>query len=75
MTISANIYTIGEPGSAYLRGLKTAMSVLGIGNGLMAEPYQPLSADDRAILGRALSEVAALLAECPAECWATRAQS
>jgi 4-hydroxy-tetrahydrodipicolinate synthase len=68
MTISANIYTIGEPGSAYLRGLKTAMSVLGIGNGCMAEPYQPLSADDREILGRALSEVAALLAECPAAC-------
>ena len=64
MIISGRIYTIGEPGSAYLRGLKTAMSVLGIGNGYMAEPYQPLSADERETLGRAVMEVQALLSEC-----------
>jgi len=75
MTISVNVYNIGESGSAYLRGLKTAMSVLGIGNGCMAEPYEPLSADDRETLGRALSEVETLLSECPAECWTTGVQS
>jgi 4-hydroxy-tetrahydrodipicolinate synthase len=61
MTISAGVYTIGDSGSSYLRGLKTAVSVLGIGNGLMAEPYEPLSADDRAQLGRVLAEVQALI--------------
>jgi 2-dehydro-3-deoxy-D-pentonate aldolase len=61
MTISAGVYTIGESGSSYLRGLKTALSVLGIGNGLMAEPYQPLTEADREQLGRLLCEVQALL--------------
>jgi dihydrodipicolinate synthase/N-acetylneuraminate lyase len=61
MTISAGVYRIGDPGSSYLRGLKTAASVLGIGNGLMAEPYEPLAADDRAQLGAVLSQVEALM--------------
>jgi dihydrodipicolinate synthase/N-acetylneuraminate lyase len=61
MKISGHVYTIGDRGSAYLRGLKTAMSVLGIGNGCMAEPYQPLTARDREQLGRVLSEVQLLL--------------
>jgi dihydrodipicolinate synthase/N-acetylneuraminate lyase len=65
MIISGRIYTIGESGSAYLRGLKTAMSILGIGAGYMAEPYQPLSVDDRETLVRAVVEVQALLSECP----------
>jgi dihydrodipicolinate synthase/N-acetylneuraminate lyase len=57
MSISAGVYTVGESESSYLRGLKTAVSVLGMGNGFMAEPYQPLTADDRAQLGRLLSEL------------------
>jgi dihydrodipicolinate synthase/N-acetylneuraminate lyase len=61
MTISGGVYTIGEAGSSYLRGLKTALSVLGIGNGFMAEPYQSLTDADRQQLGRLLSEVETLL--------------
>ena len=57
MIISGGVYTVGESESSYLRGLKTAVSVLGIGNGVMAEPYQPLTAEDRARLGRLLSEL------------------
>ena len=63
MTISGSIYTIGEAGSSYLRGLKTATSILGIGGGCMAEPYEPLSVNERETLGRALSEVKMLLSE------------
>jgi dihydrodipicolinate synthase/N-acetylneuraminate lyase len=61
MTVTGSIYTVGEPGSSYLRGLKTAMSLLGIGNGYMAEPYQPLAANEREKLERALSELRTLL--------------
>jgi dihydrodipicolinate synthase/N-acetylneuraminate lyase len=60
MAVSAGVYTIGEPGSSYLRGLKTALSILGIGNGVMAEPYQPLSLAERNQLRRVLSNVQAL---------------
>ena len=61
MAVSAGIYRIGDPGSSYLRGLKTAMSVLGIGNGVMAEPYQPFSAAERQQIGAALATVEQLL--------------
>ena len=67
--------TSANPVPRTFAGSKTAMSVLGIGNGCMAEPYEPLSADDRETLGRALSEVGTLLSECPAECWTTGVQS
>jgi 4-hydroxy-tetrahydrodipicolinate synthase len=60
MAVSTGVYTIGDPGSSYLRGLKTALSILGIGNGIMAEPYQPLSPAERDQLGRVLSNVQAL---------------
>jgi len=61
MAISGGVYTVGESGSSYLRGLKTAASVLGIGNGFMAEPYQSLTQADREHLGGVLSEVRKLL--------------
>jgi dihydrodipicolinate synthase/N-acetylneuraminate lyase len=75
LTISCKIYTVGESGSSYLRGLKTAASILGIGDGYMAEPYQSLSVEDRQNLDQALSEVRSLLSECPAECWTSGVQS
>lgn len=61
MAISRGVYTVGESGSSYLRGLKTALSVLGIGNGFMAEPYSALTQGERQHLGRVLSEVQPLL--------------
>src|SRR5439155_1680884 len=47
MTISNGVYRTGEPESSYLRGLKCAASMLGYGNGLMAEPYFALREDER----------------------------
>ena len=44
MTISNGVYSAGEEESSYLRGLKCAASMLGFGNGLMAEPYFALKA-------------------------------
>ncbi len=57
LAVSENIYTVGDPGSSYLRGLKTAASILGHGNGLMAEPYQALSPAEREQVRLALTTI------------------
>jgi dihydrodipicolinate synthase/N-acetylneuraminate lyase len=47
MALSQGVYGAGEPESSYLRGLKCAASMLGFGNGLMAEPYFALREEER----------------------------
>ena len=61
LTISGGIYTVGDRTSSYLRGLKTAVSILGIGNGYMAEPYRAFSPAERDQLAAVLEQVQALL--------------
>jgi 4-hydroxy-tetrahydrodipicolinate synthase len=60
MTISNGVYRAGEPESSYLRGLKCAASMLGFGNGLMAEPYVALKEEERTGIRAALKEVGLL---------------
>ena len=60
ITISDGVYRAGEPESSYLRGLKCASSMLGFGNGLMAEPYFALGEEERQGI-RAALEAAGLL--------------
>jgi len=60
MTISEGVYGSGEPESSYLRGLKCAASMLGFGNGLMAEPYFALREEERERI-RATLEAVGLL--------------
>ena len=60
MIISEGVYRAGEPESSYLRGLKCAASMLGLGNGLMAEPYFALREEERGGI-RAALEAAGLL--------------
>jgi 4-hydroxy-tetrahydrodipicolinate synthase len=60
MLISNGVYRTGEPESSYLRGLKCAASMLGFGNGLMAEPYFALREEEHAGI-RATLEAAGLL--------------
>ncbi len=43
LAISDGVYSIGDPESSYLRGLKCASSLLGFGNGVMAEPYAAMT--------------------------------
>jgi len=62
MTISNGVYRAGEPESSYLRGLKCAASMLGFGNGLMAEPYLALKEEERSGIRTALEEVGLLKA-------------
>jgi len=46
MTISGKIYCVGAY-SSYLRGLKCALSCMGICSDALAEPFQPFGAEER----------------------------
>jgi len=63
ITISEGVYRAGEQESSYLRGLKCASSMLGFGNGLMAEPYFALREEERGGI-RAALQGAGLLGSC-----------
>lgn len=54
LDISASVYRVGDPGSAYLRGLKCATALAGFGNGMMAEPYWALREDEREQIRKSL---------------------
>jgi 4-hydroxy-tetrahydrodipicolinate synthase len=47
MRVSAAIYKTGYAGSAYLRGLKCALSLLGLCRDALAEPFEPFNAAER----------------------------
>jgi 4-hydroxy-tetrahydrodipicolinate synthase len=66
MTISDGVYHAGEPESSYLRGLKCASSMLGFGNGRLAEPYTALSDKDHAGIRAALVAAGLLTATAAA---------
>lgn len=57
---SNGVYRAGAPESSYLRGLKCAASMLGFGNGLMAEPYLALRHEERSGIRAALEQVGLL---------------
>ena len=65
ITISEGVYRAGEPESSYLRGLKCASSMLGFGNGLMAEPYFALREEERGGIRAALQAAGLLAAGLP----------
>jgi 4-hydroxy-tetrahydrodipicolinate synthase len=54
LQISGGIYCLGSPGSSYLRGLKCALSLLGICGDCLAEPFQPLDPPQRTLVEQAL---------------------
>jgi 4-hydroxy-tetrahydrodipicolinate synthase len=60
ITISNGVYRAGDHESSYLRGLKCASSMLGFGNGLMAEPYFALREEEREGIRAALESVGLL---------------
>jgi len=47
MQISTTIYTVGHHGSSYLKGVKCVLSVLGICNDFMAEPFHRFKEPER----------------------------
>ena len=56
MQISTSIYTVGKHGSSYLKGLKCALSLLGIiKDDFVASPFYKFEAPERAKIQEALS--------------------
>lgn len=55
MQISATIYTVGSYGSSYLKGLKCALSELGICNDFVAAPFNSFDEAHRQKIREALS--------------------
>ena len=56
MQISTSIYTVGKHGSSYLKGLKCALSILGIINDdFVASPFYKFEAPERAKIQEALN--------------------
>lgn len=61
MQISTTIYTVGKYGSSYLKGVKCALSLLGICDDYLSYPYRRFRAEERARIRQALE---ALGVEC-----------
>lgn len=60
MQISGSIYTVGKYGSSYLKGVKCALSLLGICDDYLSWPYRKFRAEERERIRKALEELGAL---------------
>lgn len=57
MQIGATIYKVGRFGSSYLKGLKCALSIMGICNDFMAEPFHRFNDPERKKIEEALEKL------------------
>lgn len=57
MQISTSIYKVGRFGSSYLKGLKCALSVMGICNDFIAEPFHRFKEPERKLIEQALEKL------------------
>lgn len=57
MQISTTIYNVGHYGSSYLKGLKCALSVMGICDDFMAEPFHRFKEPEREKIRQLLNEL------------------
>ena len=57
LQISRTIYTQGDYGSSYLKGLKCALSICGICNGFMASPFNQFDEPHEERIRKALSTI------------------
>lgn len=57
MQISTSIYKVGSYGSSYLKGLKCALSVMGICSDFVAEPFSRFSEDKREEIRKILQKL------------------
>ncbi|MCA1744630.1 MAG: dihydrodipicolinate synthase family protein [Bacteroidales bacterium] len=52
--ISSSIYTVGRYGSSYLKGLKCALSLMGICEDYIADPFHKFKAEERSVIEKKL---------------------
>ena len=57
MQISATIYTVGQHGSSYLKGLKCALNLLGICSDFVAAPFHKFEQREREKIWKALQKL------------------
>lgn len=57
MQISTTIYTVGKYSSSYLKGVKCALSLLGICDGYLSYPYRQFRDEERAKIRQALLDL------------------
>lgn len=57
MQISTSVYSVGRYGSSYLKGLKCALSLMGICNDFMAEPFRKFKEPERNKVQQLLEEL------------------
>jgi dihydrodipicolinate synthase/N-acetylneuraminate lyase len=57
LQISSSIYTVGRFGSSYLKGLKCALSLMGICNDFLADPFHKFKEEERLKIKQALFEI------------------
>ena len=54
LQISSSIYTVGQHGSSYLKGLKCALSLLGVCDDFVAAPFHRFNVPEREKIRKAL---------------------
>lgn len=57
LQISSSIYTIGRFGSSYLKGLKCALSLMGICSDFLADPFHHFKEEERAKVRQSLESL------------------
>ena len=57
MQISASIYSVGNYGSSYLKGLKCALNVLGLCSDFVATPFNRFGTEQRIKIEKAIAEI------------------
>ena len=60
--MSENLYRIGLHPSAIIKGIKCALSILGVCDDFMAEPFHRFRANERKIAEQRLQELKKLVA-------------
>ena len=57
LQISSTIYTVGRYGSSYLKGLKCALSLMGICSDFLADPFHKFKEEERTKIKQALIDL------------------
>jgi len=57
LQLSSSLYTVGEASTSYLKGLKCALSCVGLCQDTLAEPFRPFGQAERVLIQQALEKL------------------